>query len=397
MSTPVVTLADVLSNPDAALRRAREVGPAVPADVGVLVVGYEAVRTLLSDRRLRNSFTDALHLFGITSGPFHEWMRLSPLEMDGEPHRRWRQLMARAFTPQSVHKLRPFIRAESERLVGAFVDQGSCDFIDAFARRLPSAGLCELIGVPAEDRDMFCGWADTIGLGFNFVLAASRIEEIDSALSALLDYAKGLVERRRRDPRDDLVTRIAQASDEDGGLEEAQIWGSVAGLVFAGHETTKNQLGWMISVLSAAPEEWDRAAREPERVRAIVEEVFRFRSAATSVGRIAKEDLEVEGCPVSAGTRVVASLWGANRCPDAFPDPDRFDVDAHQGNPQLAFGHGAHHCIGSALARAELQEALIALSTAITCPRVGEGAVWLPPLGITGATTLPITFEKRTR
>jgi cytochrome P450 len=171
----------------------------------------------------------------------------------------------------------------------------------------------------------------------------------------------------------------------------------VAGLVFAGHETTKNQLGWMISVLSAAPEEWDRAAREPERVRAIVEEVFRFRSAATSVGRIAKEDLEVEGCPVSAGTRVVASLWGANRCPDAFPDPDRFDVDAHQGNPQLAFGHGAHHCIGSALARAELQEALIALSTAITCPRVGEGAVWLPPLGITGATTLPITFEKRTR
>lgn len=150
------------------------------------------------------------------------------------------------------------------------------------ARRLPAAGLSELIGVPVEDRERFAGWADTIGFGFNVVLLPTKIGDVDAALMHLLAYADELVAARRKEARDDLVTRIAQTVDAGTGIEEAQIRGSIAGLVSAGHETTKNQLGWMIVVLSEVPKEWDRVAQDPERARDVIEEVLRFRSTATS-------------------------------------------------------------------------------------------------------------------
>jgi hypothetical protein len=395
MNEPSFGLADLVMDPDLTIQKARALGRAVAIDSGVLVVEHGAIREVLQDRRVKNSLTDTLHLFGVTSGLFHDWMGMSPLDMEGDEHRRWRVLMSRAFTPQSVEKLRPAIREESERLVAAFIDDGTCDFVETFARQLPSFGLAELIGVPIEDREIFSAWADTIGYGLNFSQCAAHIDEVDAALAALLEYSGKLVDARRREPRDDLVSRIALATDT--GLREEQIRGSVAGLVFAGHETTKNQMGLMISVLSRVPEEWDRVAREPSRARAVVEEVLRYRSAATGVGRIAIDDLVVGGCPVHKGTRILASLWAANRDPEVYAEPDRVDPDAHGDQPQLAFGHGAHHCIGASLARAELQEALMVLSSRITCPHLEEGSEWAPQMGITGPKVLPIRFERRLR
>src|SRR6185436_1057155 len=125
----------------------------------------------------------------------------------------------------------------------------------------------------------------------------------------------------------------------------------VAGLVFAGHETTKNQLGWMITILSESPAEWDRVGREPARATALIEELLRFRSTATAVGRKAQTDLELDGVPIRAGTLIMGSLWGANTDPRAFAEPDRLSVEENDKNPQMAFGHGPHHCLGAALAR----------------------------------------------
>ena len=395
MADVPITIADLIADPEGTLKKMRTQGSIVPIDLGHVVVEHEATRELLLDRRLRPGFIDFLHQFGITSGLFYDWMAMSPLNMEGEDHRRWRALMSKTFTPKSVERLRPFMRRSAEELIRGFYDAGECDFVSAFASKLPSLGLCELIGVPANDRDRFCGWADTIGLGFNPVFMAQRIRDIDAALEQLLDYAAGLVQQRRKDPREDLVTRIALAADEEGGFSEAQITGSVAGLVFAGHETTKNQLGWMVALLAKAPADWDRVHAEPDHARDVVEEVLRFRAAATSIGRTAAEDIEYRGVSIAAGTRVVASIWAANRDPVAFPNPDHFDVAANRGSPQIAFGHGAHHCLGAALARAELQESLIALSALITCPRVLDGATFLPPIGINGPITLPIAFERR--
>jgi cytochrome P450 len=296
---------------------------------------------------------------------------------------------------EEQERLRSFLQSESQRLIDAFIAEGRCEFVNDFARQLPSLGLCELIGVPKEDRPRFCDWADTIGLGFNLVLLPQRIHEVDAALVQLREYAGTLIAARRTEPKDDWVSRLAQAADE-GGMSEDLVNGTLAGLVFAGHETTKNQLGWMVVVLSEVSSEWDRVAETPARAKDVVEEVLRFRSAATSVGRQATEPLELFGVRIPASTHIVASLWSGNRDRAAFSNPDAFDVDKNRDGVQIAFGQGAHHCLGAALARAELQEALIALSSRLTCPRIEPGATYLPPVGINGPLSLPLSFSART-
>jgi len=395
MTSPVVSIADMLTNPDQTLKRAREQGPAVETEIGTLVVQHAAVRAIAQSDKLRPSFSRVLERFGVSSGAFYDWMSISPLDMEGDEHRVWRQLMLRTFTPKSVEKLRTFIRDEAERLIDTFLPLGQCEFIDSYARKLPSAGLCELIGVPHQDRERFAGWADTIGLGFNVIVLPTRIHDVDAALVKMLAYADELIQARRVEPKDDLVTRLAQAVNEDQGISEDTIRASIAGLVFAGHETTKNQLGWMVAVLSEVPEEWDRVAREPARAANVIEEVLRFRSTATSIGRLALEDVEIGGVRIAADSTVIASLWSANRDAAEFPRPDEIAVDENRAGVQVAFGQGAHHCLGAALARAELQESLVALAQRMHCPKLEPGAEFLPPIGINGPTRLPISFTAR--
>lgn len=396
MADPQTSLLELLTDPDGTLARGRAKGPVMETEMGPLVVHHEVVRAIAQSDKLRPAFSRVLEQFGVRSGAFYDWICLSPLDMEGPQHRVWRQLMLRTFTPKSVERLRPFLRAEANGLIDAFLPAGRCEFIDAFARKLPSAGLCELIGVPHQDRDRFSGWADTIGLGFNMAVLPSRVADVDAALTNLVSYADELIAARRREPKDDLVTRLAQSVNEAQGITEEMIRGSVSGLVFAGHETTKNQLGWMIAILSEVPHEWDRVASEPARAADVIEEVLRFRSTAANLGRLALEDVEICGVKIAKGTTLLASLWSANRDGSAFPKPDSVAVDENREGVQIAFGQGAHHCLGAALARAELQESLIALAQRMTCPKLEPGAVYLPPIGINGPTALPISFTPRT-
>jgi cytochrome P450 len=151
----------------------------------------------------------------------------------------------------------------------------------------------------------------------------------------------------------------------------------------------------MITVLADAADEWERVANEPARARDVIEEVLRFRSTATSFGRLALEDVEIGGERIAAGTSVLASIWSANRDAAEFPKPDQLAVDENRVGVQVAFGQGAHHCLGAALARAELQESLVALTQRMRGPRVLEGSEFLPPIGINGPVRLPIAFEPR--
>src|SRR5262249_14090928 len=155
----------------------------------------------------------------------------------------------------------PFLQAAAHELIDGFSDRGRAEFVAEFADAYPSLGLSELIGVPTEDRDRFRGWANTIGLGFSPVSMGTRIAELDEALTHLREHTGQLAAKRRTDPRDDLVTRIAQAADEEGGWTDFEVRGFIAGLVFAGHETTKNQLGWMVALLSDRADVWDAVAR----------------------------------------------------------------------------------------------------------------------------------------
>ncbi|MCC6765196.1 MAG: cytochrome P450 [Deltaproteobacteria bacterium] len=382
------------ADPFGTLRRARDAGGVVALELGGAgVMRHEQVRGLLTDPRMRADFPAFLRAVGVSSGPFYEWMAISPLNRDGAEHQRYRSVMSRTFTPRSVERLRPFLRRAAHELIDAFVDAGRCEFMAAFADPYPSLGLCELIGVPTDDRERFRGWANTIGLGFS-PLVAMHIAAVDEALTQLLAYTAELAARRRAEPRDDLVSRIAQAALEDG-WSDFEVHGFIAGLVFAGHETTKNQLGWTIQVLSEHPDLWDAAAAGTVAVADVVEEVLRFRSAVTGVGRTAAEPVDVDGERIAAGETVFLSVWSANHDERVFADPERVDAAHGAAAPHLAFGHGAHHCLGAALARAELQEALAALVARCACPTVEAGSVWRPPLGINGPERLPIRFARR--
>ena len=394
MARATIDFQDFLTDPFGSLHRARQTGWLAEMGPGTGVLTHEDVRELLADPRLRANFTDFLHTFGVTSGPFYEWMALSPLNRDGADHQRWRAVLSRTFTPRRVEQIRPFLRTAAHELIDAFAARGACEFVAEFADAYPSLGLCELIGVPLEDRDRFRGWANAIGLGFSPVEILSRIGEIDAALVELLAYTKGLAAQRRTDPRDDLITRIAQAGREDGWTDD-MIHGAIAGLVFAGHETTKNQLGWMVSVLSERPAVWDAVAAGDLTVVEVVEEVVRHRSAVTGVGRAVTVPIDRRGERLEPGTQVLLSLWSANSDERTYARPDDIDPARHAETPHLAFGHGAHHCLGAALARAELQAALAALTARVGCPTVGADAAWKPSVGITGPLRLPITFTPR--
>jgi hypothetical protein len=321
-------------------------------------------------------------------------MAMSTLNRDGADHLRWRAVMSRTFTPRRVEQIRPFLRDAAHELIDAFAPRGSCEFVAEFADAYPSLGLCELIGVPFEDRDRFRIWANTIGLGFSPIEPSQRIGEVDAALVELLAYTAELAAQRRKDPRDDLITKMAQAGREDGWTDD-MIHGAIAGLVFAGHETTKNQLGWMVSVLSERPRTWDGVATGELAAEDVVEEVMRYRSAVTGVGRTVAEPIERDGERLETGTQVLLSLWSADQDERTYSHPKEVDPARNGETPHLAFGHGAHHCLGAALARAELQEALAALTARLTCPQISEGAVWKPPAGINGPLLLPITFATR--
>lgn len=382
------------ADPFGTLRSARDAGGVVQLELGGAgVMRYDQVRSLLTDPRMRADFPGFLRTVGVSSGPFYEWMAISPLNRDGAEHQRYRGVMSRTFTPRSVERLRPFLQRAAHELIDAFVDAGRCEFMSAFADPYPSLGLCELIGVPTEDRERFRGWANTIGLGFS-PLVAMHITAVDDALTQLLAYTAELATRRRAEPRDDLVSRIAQAALEDG-WSDFEVHGFIAGLVFAGHETTKNQLGWTVQVLSEHPALWDAVGAGSVAAADVVEEVLRFRSAVTGVGRTAAETVDVGGEQIAAGEPVFLSVWSANHDERVFADPERLDPAHGAVAPHVAFGHGAHHCLGAALARAELQEALAALAARCTCPVVEAGSVWRPPLGINGPEQLPIRIAAR--
>jgi cytochrome P450 len=211
----------------------------------------------------------------------------------------------------------------------------------------------------------------------------------------LLDYTGELAAERHADPRDDLVTRIARAADEEGGWTEFEVRGFIAGLVFAGHETTEPARldGGAARRATGSGTRWRAAGPAAE----VVEEVMRLRGAATNVGRTLAEPVEVHGERLEAGTRVLLSLWSANRDETVYPKANELAPRENADVPHVGFGHGPYFCIGAALARAELQEALLALTARLDCPTIEAGAVWKPPVGINGPEVLPIRFTARDR
>ena len=359
--------------------------------LGMLVLRYAQVQEMLHDRRWREQGPDALRLAGIEAGPLWEWFHQIMSTQEGEPHARLRRLVSKAFTPRSVERLRPVMRATAHEFIDRFVAAGRCEFIDAFAAPYPVRVIGALLGVPPGDFAKFHAWSADLSLAFGFDIQAQR-SRIEAALVSLSTYVDGLLAARRREPQDDLISALIAVEEQGDHLSQAELNAMVTVLIFGGQDTTQCQLACAVATFLHHPEQWELLAKDPEVAVTAAEEILRYEPAGSGSPRVATEDFVWHGVEVKAGTMAHPSTPSANRDPTVFEDPDRFDVTRRLPAPQLTFGGGVHYCLGANLARAELQEALPILARRLRRLEADGPVEWRAQVLIRGPSRLPIRF-----
>ncbi|GHK01352.1 cytochrome P450 [Streptomyces sp. NPDC003753] len=326
-------------------------------DEASLLTRYEDVKQVLSDERFtrRLDADDAARITATESGGvFSNEMALA-IPQSGEAHRRWRRMVTKWFTAKRMAALRPGIEAMADRLVDAMVEGGRpADLKASLAFPLPVWVICDLLGVPDSDRDRFSYWSDAL-----LNLTRYTQEEVDEAEAEFNAYMTEHLAAERAAPGDDLLGELIVATGPDGyRMSDGELVATGRGLLVAGHETTANMIGKMVAMLLSDRSRWERLLADRSLVRLAVEEALRFdANAGIGMPRYIGEEVEVGGTVLPRGTTVMCSMAAANRDETAFADADEMALD-RSPNPHLAFGVGAHSCLGQALARTELQTVL---------------------------------------
>ncbi|HZE01972.1 MAG TPA: cytochrome P450, partial [Pseudonocardiaceae bacterium] len=378
----------------AEVRAAADAGWWARTPMGIAVLRYQECLALLRDGRLRHGSLDGLAAQGVTTGLFADWLRTMLLNLEGCPHQRQRRLVSKAFTQRGVEVLRPFMRATAHELIDGVAGNGRCEFMTVFADPYPAWVIAELLGIPTERFDAFLGWATDIGLGFSPAAAAEQ-DRIDAAVAGLYACCDELIAQRRDNPGDDLISTLIAAQTDGESLSTDELRILVNTLVFAGQDTTRNQLGLAITTLAQHPEQWRLLAQRPELASTAVEELMRVNPATPMITRVATEDFTFQDVAIATGTHVALFVGAANTEPGTFGDAP-FDITAQRAT-QLTFGGGIHYCLGAWLARIEMREALPILASRLGDIALDGPVVSRPHVGITGPVTLPLRFAARAR
>ncbi len=335
---------------------------------GWIVTRYDdVVRVLRDSERFSSDRMASLMLeldeaaqekFHVLINYFSKWLVFT----DPPYHTRVRMLVNKAFTPASVERLRPRVKAIVSELLDRFRDRSHVEFIHEFAFHLPVIVISEYMGVPVEDREQIKEWSDETGRVF-FIRAnePDRRERSQKGLERLLEYFAPLIRERRAHPRDDLITALVQAEERGDLLSEEELLATCTVLIFAGHETTTNLLANGLVAFARFRDQWQMLADNPGLIKPAVEELLRYDGPVMATFRMARTDVELGNRTVGRGDRMLLVLGAANRDPAKFSDPNRLDI-TRWPNPHVAFGHGIHICLGAPLARVEAQEAFLALS-----------------------------------
>jgi len=312
--------------------------------------------------------------------------------MEGEDHARLRRLVAPAFTPQAADRLRPFMREVVGDLIDGFHASGRCEVVGDLCEPYPIPIICELLGAPKEDWRQFSSWATDIFRIFNQNLAEDLplIEAADAELTA---YLVALIAERRAAPGQDLLSDLIAVEEAGDRLSTEELVSLAVAVLMAGTDTTRNQLACALALFAEHPDQWALLVERPELAPRAVEEAMRYLGAVRGTIRFAPEDIVFRDVLFPRGTLVSVPLAGANRDPDTYEDPEVFDITRERGVQQMTFGSGIHHCMGAALARAELQEALTLLSRRMPELATDGPVEWKPTtFGIWGPARLPLRF-----
>ncbi|MEL6264980.1 MAG: cytochrome P450 [Pseudomonadota bacterium] len=384
MDDPAFSLRD----PMVAQARARSWYARTP--YGIAVLRHREMGELLVNRSLRQG-SHAWPAHNGVSGLFADWWARTILVQEGADHTRLRRLVNPAFSPRLLEVMRPRFEAMADALVDRFAERGQCDFMAEFADPYASQILCLMLGLPQEEAPRVLELSADMGLALGVDFKA-HAERIDRATEGMFAYADELVAKRRDMAQDDFMSVLVDATGEPDTLNDEELRDMILMLVFAGIDTTRNQLGLGMSVFMDHPDQWEMLAADPTLARAAVEEVMRIRPTITWVTREAVEDLTYQGLEIPRGTTLHLISGAAGT--DAGVFADGFDISARRER-HFGFGGGIHHCLGHAIARSDMSVALTILPRRLKAPRPDGPGTWLPDSGNTGPVSLPIRFEAR--
>jgi cytochrome P450 len=354
-----------------------------------MILDYESARGALKDAEtFRSSLVESL------GRPTPQWF----IFFDGPRHARLRGLILRAFTPPIIAGLEPRIRELSRQLLDAVIDTGQMDLAADFAIPLPMMVIAGMIGIPGEDWPRFRRWSDTIlKLSYSITAnaaAAAAAQEYFAIHAEMKAWLPALLEERRSKPADDLLTSLVQAELEGERLTDDEILGFVQLLLVAGNETTTNLLNNAILSFVENPEQFARLRGNPALLPSAIEEVLRYRSPLQWVFRGTTRDVKLRGGIIPTKQLVLIMLGAANRDPEQFEHPERFDI-TREPNQHLAFGHGAHFCLGALLSRMEARIGLGDLLERTSDLQLASTEPWEPrkALHVLGPISLPVRFR----
>jgi cytochrome P450 len=361
-------------------------------DLGYVVLGREPVMELLRDRRLAFPAVQLLELQGITEGPVYDRTAKGLMARTGDDHARLRRIVSPAFTPRATERLRPRLHELLEELWAGIATEGRCDFVTDVATRLPSMVIAELLGLPGE-AERLAQWSEDLQGIFEMDSAEDRAE-LEAAYLEVYDYVARMLAERKVRPGPDLISTFAALEQEGDRLTDDECVTLVCSVIAGGTDTTAAQLSHAMRLFVEHPDQWALLGRSPELGPAAAAEVLRFEPITPFTARLALEELELGGVTFPPGAVLFACAATANRDPDVFADPDRFDITADRGTAQLlTFGFGSHFCLGANLARAEIAETMAFLAPRMGSPTFDGEPVFGSPTGIYPMESLPVRFE----
>ena len=393
---------------------AKDSGWIVATPAGPMVLGYKQAKSILRDPnwfsvlagismldRMESVSADLENLLArsqvsIPDVPTSLRIRPNVLSVEGEDHRRLRRLVNSSFTSGGADRLRPFMRQHADNLVERLCSYGGGDLIADLCRPYPIPIICRLLGADDRDWQLFDRWADIIfsALDADTEAVLSRLGDVTVAQRELDGYINRLIDEQSGSSREGLIGDLVSDHEQDDRLDRNELVAMVEAVLLAGTDTTRNQLGATLAVLGDHPEQYAALRHDRTLIPAAIEESLRYIGAVRSTARLASQDLVVDGVLFPAGTTVLIGLHAAGLSEAGESDGYRFEINRSQSCPHLAFGSGAHHCLGAFLARAELQEALTAFVEQVPAFRLVSPVSWKPlSMGIWGPSRIEVEIH----
>ncbi len=322
---------------------------------GWLITRHDDVSNLLRDDRVSADRTPtSIDAYWRRDSKVQAWLEHSLLGLDPPDHTRLRTLVNRAFTPRVVEPMREQIEAYTDQLLDQVAtDSTRMDVMTALAEPLPIRVIAGLLGVPADNHERFAGWSAAMAVALDIAQDRQSIEAADRAIEEMRAFFRPLLEDRRREPREDLLTALVQAEEQGDRLTEDELYSFCIILLAAGHETATNVIGNGLLALLQQRDQLEQLRLNPELADAAVEECLRFDPPPQATTRRAREPFELRGKQIRRSDLIILSIAAANRDPERFEDPDRLNI-TRTDNRHLGFGLGPHFCIGAPLARLEV-------------------------------------------